>query len=325
MLFRSNGFTHHPQKREEWRFFSGEWRIPSRIVALDGKGGLTFHALRWLAEQGIPLVHIDWQGNVVHVVGGSGYAIDRKLVKAQLADRKNGRWLSLSRHLISEKIANGIDTLRQAFPKSPAREDAIVKLQRLGQAMKHDAPSTVDELRGIEGQAAIAYFAAWQSFPMSWKATGRRAIPDDWRQIGGRASMAGNRKSYRNRNATHPVNAMLNYAYAVLESNVRMHVVGVGLDPTIGYFHGNYRDKHALVYDLMEPLRPVVDRAVLEFVQRHVFEPGDFTLTSEGVCRLNPQLARRLVGVMDASADAAAKVVGFISLSVSRSGNPIHR
>ena len=52
-LIVQNGFTHHPQEREEWRFFAGEWRVPSRIVVLDGKGGLTFHALRWLAEQDI--------------------------------------------------------------------------------------------------------------------------------------------------------------------------------------------------------------------------------------------------------------------------------
>ena len=42
----------------------------------------------------------------------------------------------------------------------------------------------------------------------------------------------------------------------------------------------------------MEPLRPIVDRKVLEFVQQHTFAPGDFTLLQNGVCRLNPQLAR---------------------------------
>ena len=36
--------------------------------------------------------------------------------------------------------------------------------------------------------------------------------------------------------------------------------------------------------DLMEPLRPVVDRRVLEFVQAHAFHPADFTIRSDGVC-----------------------------------------
>lgn len=297
-LIVHNGFTRHPQKREEWRFFRGEWRVPSRVVVLDGKGGLTFHALRWLAEQSVPLVHIDWRGNVVHVVGGSS-AINARLARAQEATRKNGRWLTFSCRLISLKIANSIETLQRVFPNSNTTVDAIDKLRRLAQEMRRDTPTTVDDLRGVEGRAAIAYFAAWQFYPLNWKVTGHREIPEDWRRIAGRASMVGNRKSYRNRNATHPVNAMLNYAYGVLENNVRLQVVGIGLDPTIGYFHGNYRNKHGLVYDLMEPLRPVVDRAVLEFVQRHVFEAGDFTLTSNGVCRLNPELARSVVRAIE--------------------------
>ena len=99
------------------------------------------------------------------------------------------------------------------------------------------------------------------------------------------------------------MNAMLNYAYGILENRVRMQVVGAGLDPTIGYFHSATR-KHGLVYDLMEPLRPVIDRGVLDFVQRHVFRPGDFTLTCEGVCKLNPQLARSCVTMVEGLANA---------------------
>ena len=107
--------------------------------------------------------------------------------------------------------------------------------------------------------------------------------------------MVSDGRHYRNRNATHPVNSMLNYAYGILENKVRTQVVAAGLDPAIGYFHGSYRETHALVYDLMEPLRPLVDRGVLEFVRRHVFEPGDFALTRQGVCRLNPELARAII------------------------------
>jgi CRISP-associated protein Cas1 len=40
-----------------------------------------------------------------------------------------------------------------------------------------------------------------------------------------------------NRHASHPMNAMLNYAYVVLESQVRSVAVSQGLDPTIGYLH----------------------------------------------------------------------------------------
>jgi CRISPR-associated protein Cas1 len=102
-----------------------------------------------------------------------------------------------------------------------------------------------------------------------------------------------------NRDASHPVNALLNYAYAVLEHHVRIQIVSRGYDPTIGYLHAFEKYRAALVCDLMEPLRPVVDRAVLEFVQTHTFNRSDFTIRSDGVCRINPQMAFHIVKTLD--------------------------
>jgi CRISPR-associated protein Cas1 len=86
--------------------------------------------------------------------------------------------------------------------------------------------------------------------------------------------------------ATHPVNAMLNYAYAVLESQVRIATVSQGLDPTIGYLHVYRPGRVALVYDLMEPLRPRVDSFILDFVLSHAFSPSDFALGAERYCQM---------------------------------------
>jgi CRISPR/Cas system-associated endonuclease Cas1 len=61
-----------------------------------------------------------------------------------------------------------------------------------------------------------------------------------------------------------------------------------------GYLHTSTPERQALVLDLMEPQRPIVDRAVLEFVQAHTFHPADFTIRSDGACRLNPEMAKRL-------------------------------
>jgi CRISPR/Cas system-associated endonuclease Cas1 len=56
----------------------------------------------------------------------------------------------------------------------------------------------------------------------------------------------------------------------------------------------DYQSKNdiPLVYDLMEPLRPVVDQAVLDFSLSNTFTPGDFTINKWGGCRLNPQMAK---------------------------------
>lgn len=117
-----------------------------------------------------------------------------------------------------------------------------------------------------------------------------------------------------NRKATHPVNAILNYAYGVLESQMQIAAMAAGLDQTIDYLHANRPGRVALVYDLMEPLRPQVDQLVLGFAAGRTFTPGDIALTQDGVCRLRPELARSIAClVMSKCAN-----VGTVSASVAR-------
>lgn len=67
--------------------------------------------------------------------------------------------------------------------------------------------------------------------------------------------------------------------------------------PLRGTCYRPYGQKHALVFDLMEPLRPLVDAQLLKFMQSQAFAPGDFAITSNGVCRLNSQFARKIVAL----------------------------
>jgi Sulfatase/CRISPR associated protein Cas1 len=68
-----------------------------------------------------------------------------------------------------------------------------------------------------------------------------RATPMGWRPADAPAVSVGVRSSpYHlagNRNAAHPVNAVLNYAYAALESEIRIKAISDGYDPTIGIMH----------------------------------------------------------------------------------------
>jgi CRISP-associated protein Cas1 len=251
----------------------------------------------------------------VHVTGIARSPLNDHLVEAQLRTRNNERQcVAIARKLIAEKINASIATLRVAFPQSPPIERALQKLERDASDLKRRPPSSIGGLRGIEGRIGFAYFSAWRSFPIRWSGIGRRPIPDDWKRIGQRSSFAGGR-ARPNRYATHPVNAMLNYAYAVLETHVRSHVIGAGLDPSIGFLHGKYElHQSALVFDLMEPLRPIVDRSILELVRRNVFAPSDFSLVARGVCRLNPQLAMNVAR----AADNASGVDGLVNSLLSQ-------
>src|ERR1700722_2569715 len=144
----------------------------------------------------------------------------------------------------------------------------------------------------IRGQLRRLLFSQLGRHADHWRGTSRRPIPDTWHLIGQRSSpyhLAGNR------NAAHPVNAILNYAYAALESEIRIKAISEGYDPTIGIMHERSDGSSKFIFDLMEPERPRVDRAVCDFVKRHVFNPGDFVIRTDGICRLNPEMARMVV------------------------------
>ena len=87
----------------------------------------------------------------------------------------------------------------------------------------------------------------------------------------------------------------MNYAYAFLNAQVKMQIIAEGKDPTIGLSHIQRKYRNALVLDRMEPLRPIVDGVVLELLLQETLMPVDFTITNGGHCRLNRQLAKRIV------------------------------
>jgi CRISPR-associated protein Cas1 len=64
-------------------------------------------------------------------------------------------------------------------------------------------------------------------------------------------------------------NNHLNYGYALLRAMVARGLCAAGLHPSLGLQHHNRYDTFCLANDLMEPFRPVVDRAVHGWIQDH--------------------------------------------------------
>lgn len=63
-----------------------------------------------------------------------------------------------------------------------------------------------------------------------------------------------------------PVNAALNYGYAVLLSLVNREVTARGCITQVGICHRNEYNQFNLTCDLMEPFRPAVDRLVFDYL-----------------------------------------------------------
>ena len=145
----------------------------------------------------------------------------------------------------------------------------------------------------------MTYFRAWRGIKIKWSETNAHPIPMDWEAFVSRSALRVTKPE--NRHATHPISAMLNYAYGALLARTQIDLIANGFDPMIGIIHDKSRSRFgrtpSYALDVMEVERPVVDRAVLKLVAERTFSPLDFTVATDGTCRLNPELARVVVGI----------------------------
>jgi CRISPR/Cas system-associated endonuclease Cas1 len=78
--------------------------------------------------------------------------------------------------------------------------------------------------------------------------------------------------------------------------------------------------RSSLVYDLLEPLRPQVDRQPILMVRSRSFAAGDFSLHPSGLVRLNPKQVRYAVSEIRVGAEQTERVAGYV-LKVLRNRN----
>jgi CRISP-associated protein Cas1 len=197
----------------------------------------------------------------------------------------------IARELVRRKLIGQRSTLA-AHPELPGRvrglevlEDALSWLE-----LPEPPPWLCDLgiLRTFEGRAAQAYFASWRGYTLRWTKADARRVPPHWLQVRQRNSPL----SQNARRAVDPCNAVLNYAYALLEGQCRQALTRLGFDIACGFLHVDKAGRDSLVFDLMECERGAVDGLVLDFLGRTTLHYGDVTPVSDGSCRLHPQLAR---------------------------------
>ena len=111
----------------------------------------------------------------------------------------------------------------------------------------------------------------------------------------------------------NPPNAILNYLYAILESEARLAIAALGLDPGLGVLHFDSRKRDSLAYDLMEPVRPQVDAYVLEWISQGPLRREWFFERRDGTCRLMGSFAVQLSETAPTWARAIAPLAERIS------------
>jgi CRISPR-associated protein Cas1 len=254
----------------------------SRLVVVGTEGYITYQALRWLSRLGIAYVHLDRDGNVLAASeGGSG---DARLRRQQALTASSPVGLEIARYLLGAKVSGQNENLELVPDSAAAREAIGAWLDRVEEA------TTLDEVLEAEREAAAIYWARWAPLQVRFAARDLARIPAHWHTVGTRHSPL----SDGGRVAITPIQATLNYLFAVLAAETRVACLTLGLDVGIGVWHVDYRSRDSFVLDLMEAARPAVERYVLELLRTRTFTRADVGETSRGICRILPSFAEEL-------------------------------
>jgi CRISPR-associated endonuclease Cas1 len=252
-----------------------------RLVLLGKTGSLTLEALAWLRAIGASLVHLAPDGAVLaHSVpfGYDGHPVRR----AQARAVTNELGVTLARQLIKRKLEGQRANLVRL------RVTDLGAFDRVCEAL-HNA-NTIDNVRLCEAQGASLYWNAWSNVTLRLRGRDLVRIPSRWTRYDSRASIL----TGAPRAATNPINALINYCNALLESETRLALLAAGLDPTLGILHADQRNRDSFALDAMEPVRPSVEAFILDLLEGQTFTSRDFVELSNGVCRLRAPLTHDL-------------------------------
>lgn len=283
-----------------------------RIVILGHTGSISLEAVRWCTDLGIALLQFDTDGQLLLTAGITGNN-DARLRRAQAAAPNSQVGLDIARSLLSAKLGGQAAVANELLAK-PVLADTIRQInEQLSPA------SDLVGVRDLEAQASNAYFGGWNGTVQArFAERDRLKIPDHWSDFVARRSPLhrGGRSPHK---AADPINAVLNFLYALAEAECRIAAVALGLDPGMGIVHNDAKNRDSLALDLLEPLRPVVERHVLRLLRQRHLRAADFHETREGSCRLLPPLTHELAEALPVFARAVAKLAEQVAHALASS------
>lgn len=184
----------------------------------------------------------------------------------------------IARNFILGKVYNSRQSIERTRRDHKLRiEDE--KMKEASEHLKGILPSIAEEtqmesLRGLEGASATVYFQVLDEMILNAK---------DVFFFHGRSR----------RPPLDRMNALLSFAYSLLESDCASALEAVGLDAYVGFLHRDRPGRESLALDLMEELRPCfADRFVLSLVNNRVIDSNDFELRESGAVYLKEDARR---------------------------------
>lgn len=225
------------------------------------------------AEAGVSVSFMTENGRFqASVYGRSGGNVLLRRKQYRVADDA-GRCLTIAKAMVCGKIANCRTVLRRAARDcdEDSRNEQLDRIAKKLSASLHEVgnATTLDQLRGVEGDASKLYFSVLNSLinvpAAEFKFTKRSRRPP-----------------------LDPINALLSFAYTLLAHDIRSGCESTGLDVQVGFLHRDRPGRPGMALDLMEEFRPfLADRMVLSLINRQQIQPKDFEHRESGAVYLN--------------------------------------
>lgn len=238
-----------------------------------GRVGVSPQLLGFCCEQGITISYLTPQGRFLARVEGpvSGNVLLRRA--QYCASDEQRRCAAIVRNLLVGKIHNQRAVLARGWRDHgahltdvPAFQHALKRLKRIPYRLLQEGD--VDLLRGLEGEAAQAYFGVFGQL------------------VRAKSPLLG----FAGRNRRPPrdaFNALLSFFYTMLTHDCRSALESVGLDPAVGFLHRDRPGRASLALDLAEEFRPLLgERLALSLINRRQLNERDFQTFDNGAVLL---------------------------------------
>lgn len=246
-----------------------------------GRVAVSPQLMGFCSEQGISICYLTANGKFLARVEGpvSGNVLLRREQYRRSDDLVC--CANVVRHMLAGKIHNQRAVLARGWRDHgdkltdvPAFQHALKRLKRIPQRLLTE--SDVDVLRGLEGEAAQAYFGVFDQLIRT---------DSPMLRFGGR-----NRRPPRD-----AFNAVLSFIYTLLTHDCRSALETVGLDPAVGFLHRDRPGRPSLALDLAEEFRPLLgERLALSLINRQQLNESDFRRMENGAVLLKED-ARKTV------------------------------
>ncbi len=220
-------------------------------------------AMKLCVERQIQLVITSYTGQPIARMWSSAPGRQTQLRRQQYLNYDTKFAFTLTKQLLHEKLTNQKNYLSQLKQN---RKDTILT-RRLADTISF-MDKTIHKLDeynfkknyaqtflGFEGICAQRYFESLSAcLPKRWQFEKRTQNP-----------------------GLDEFNACLNYLYGMAYVSIEKIVIISGLDPNAGFYHKDHYGKPTLVYDIIEPYRPIMDKSLVYLFNRRMVKDNWFS------------------------------------------------